>query len=87
MGPGYQTTTDLSMSLKTSESSLSVPKLRDDGSNWPDYEPRIKKAMGAKGIWKFVEGVAYEPKQYTKVGASYFLPDGVTQATEEQIEA
>jgi hypothetical protein len=30
--------------------NLAIPKLRDDGSNWADYAPRIQKAMGAKGL-------------------------------------
>ena len=30
--------------------TLVVPKLHDDGSNWSDYEPRIQNAMGAKGL-------------------------------------
>ena len=43
-------------SNKSSDSSLSVAKLHDDGSNWSDYEPQIKKALGAKGVWRHVEG-------------------------------
>ena len=42
--------------------------------------------MGAKGIWKHVEGTAYKPKQYNLVGGTYLLADG-TPATEEQVEA
>jgi len=75
------------MSLKSNDTSLAVPKLRDDGSNWADYEPRVHKAMGAKGIWKHVEGTAYKPQQYNQVGGVYVLADGTTSATEEQIEA
>ena len=33
----------------------SVPKLRDVGSNWADYEPRVRKAMGYKGLWRHME--------------------------------
>ena len=44
--------------------SLTVPKLCDDGSNWADYEPRMQKVMGSRGLWRHVEGVAVAPKAY-----------------------
>ena len=78
---------DLSLSLKSSETSLAVPKLRDDGSNWSDYEPRVRKAMGAKGIWRHVEGTARKPMQYAEVNGVYVLANGKTPTTEEQVEA
>ena len=28
--------------------TLAVPELRDDGSNWSDYEPHIQTAMGPR---------------------------------------
>ena len=67
--------------------SLSIPKLRDDGSNWLDYEPRIKKAMGAKGFWMHVEGRATAPTPYRLVNNVPTLSDGKTPAMEEQVEA
>jgi hypothetical protein len=73
-------------SFKQNETLLAVLKLHDDGSNWPDYEPRLKKAMGAKGIWKHVLGTAYRPRQYNLVNGKYLLDDG-TVATEAEIEA
>ena len=47
--------------------TLAVPKLRDDGSNWADYEPRIQRALGSKGLWRHVEGTAIAPKPYALV--------------------
>ena len=80
--------TDISISSnKTSDSTLSVPRLRDDGSNWSDYEPRITKALGAKGVWRHILGTAISPKPYTLVGSVPMLADGRTPATEDQIEA
>ena len=77
-----------SLSLTSnSESTLAVPKLRDDGSNWSDYEPRIHKAMGSKGLWRHVEGKAVVPKPYMLVNDIAVLSDGKTPATEEQTEA
>ena len=78
--------TDL-LYLKSNDRSLAVPKLHDDGSNWADYEPWVCKAMDAKVIWRHVEGTAYKPKQYVIIGNMYILSDGITPATEKQIEA
>ena len=47
---------------------LSVPKLHDDGSNWGDYQPQVRKAMGAKGLWRHVEGTATAPIPYAITG-------------------
>ena len=62
-------------------------KLRDDGSNWADYKPRIQRAIGSKGLWRHVEGTAIAPKPYALVAGVSILTDGTTQATEDQIEA
>ena len=67
--------------------TLAVPKLRDDGSNWANYEPRIQRALGSKGLWRHVEGTAIAPKPYMLVTRVPILADGMTQATEDQIEA
>ena len=67
--------------------NLAIPKLHDDRSNWADYEPRIQKAMGAKGLWRHIKGKALEPKHYTMdTSGNYVLADGKTPATEEQVE-
>ena len=77
------------MSLSdASSNSLTVPKLHDDGSNWADYESRIRKVLGAKGVWRHVEGTAAcPPKPYAIINGVYVLSDGKTPATEDQIEA
>ena len=67
--------------------TLAVPKLRDDRSNWADYEPHIQRALGLKGLWRHVEGTAIVPKLYALVARVPVLADGTTQATEDQIEA
>ena len=67
--------------------TLAVPKLRDDGSNWADYEPCIQRVLGSKGLWRHVEGTAIVPKPYVLVAGVPILVDGTTQATEDQIEA
>jgi hypothetical protein len=66
--------------------NLAVPKLRDDGSNWADYAPRIQKAMGSKGLWRHVEGTTTAPKPFTLVDSVLVLEDRKMRATEEQIE-
>lgn len=45
----------------SSQTSFTIPKLRDNGSNWADYEPRAKNALGVKGLWKHVDGYAKQP--------------------------
>ena len=35
--------------------TLAVPKLRDDRSNWANYEPCIQRALGSKGLWRHVK--------------------------------
>ena len=42
--------------------------------------------MGAKGLWRHVEGTATAPIQYVVTGGVAMLPDGKTPAMEEQIE-
>jgi hypothetical protein len=88
MGPDT-TMNGLSLNSNSDSATMALPKLRDDGSNWSDYQPRIRKAMGAKGLWRHVEGTATAPVPYPVndgPGVST-LPDGKTPATEEQIEA
>ena len=67
--------------------TLAVPKLRNDGSNWADYEPCIQRALGSKGLWRHVEGTAIAPKPYALVAGVPVLTDGMTQAMEDQIKA
>ena len=66
---------------------LAVPKLRDDRSNWSDYEPRLQNAMGAKGLWRHMLGTATAPVLYILNNGVPMLADRKTPATEDQIEA
>ena len=66
--------------------TLTIPKLHDDKSNWSDYELRIQRAMGLKGLWRHVEGTAIAPIPYALVARVPVLLDGKTPATEEQVE-
>ena len=67
--------------------TLAVPKLRNDGSNWADYKPRIQRALQSKGLWRHVKGTAIVLKLYALVAGVPVLMDGMTQAMEDQIEA
>ena len=69
--------------LASDSTSLAIPKLRDDGSNWSDYEPRLRRAMGAKGLWLHVEGKATAPKPYVELNGIPVLSNGKTHVTEE----
>ena len=82
MGPDMITPSSISDS-----STLAVPKLRDDGSNWSDYEPRLRNAMEAKGLWRHVEGTAVAPVPFVVSNGIPMLADGKTKATEDQIDS
>jgi len=86
MGPA-DTMSSLKMESNSNSTNLVVPKLCDDRSNWTDYEPRIQWAMGSKGIWRHIEGTAIVPVPYMILSGLPVLPDGKTQATEEQVES
>lgn len=78
---------NLSLSSNLDSNALTIPKLHDNRSNWADYEPQIQKVMGAKGLWRHVEGKVLDLKPYNIIGGIAVLADGTTTATEEQIEA
>ena len=86
MGPDT-TMNELSQNPISESGSLAVLKLHDDGSNWADYQPRIRKAMGAKGLWRHVEGTAAAPIPYVVTAGKAMLSDGKMPALDEQLEA
>ena len=83
MGP----TDNLTLGLNLDSTSLSVPKLCDDGSNWADYEPRVERALGMKGLWRHVVGTAIALKPYAVVARVLVLADGTTPANDDQVES
>ena len=83
MGPAD----NLTLGSNSDSTSLSVPKLRDDGSNWADYEPRVERALGMKGLWRHVVGTAVALKPYAVVARVPVLTDGITQASDDQVES
>ena len=76
-----------SLNSSSDSTTLAIPKLRDDGSNWSDYEPKIRKAMGVKALWRHVEGTAVAPKPYAEKDGKPVLANGTTPTTDNQIEA
>ena len=78
---------NLSVSSTSDLAFLSVPKLRDNSSNWSDYKPRIQHALGTKGLWMHVQGKTVMPNPYQIINGAAVLPDGKMKATDEQIEA
>ena len=68
MSPRNSNSTMSAFSTNNSDTmTLVVPKLCNDGSNWANYEPRIQRALGLKGLWRHVEGTAIVPKPYVLV--------------------
>ena len=87
MGPAADQMSNLTINSNSDSASLSVPKLCDEGSNWADYQPRIERALGLKGLWRHVMGTAIAPKPYALLDDVTVIADGKTPAMEEQIEA
>ena len=84
---GHETTmNNLNVSSSSNSTTIAVPKLCDDGSNWADYKPRIQNAMGMKGLWRHVLSTAIAPVLYAMSNGVPMLADGKTPATEDQIE-
>ena len=86
MGPEADHMSNLTMNSNSDSTTLSVPKLCDDGSNLADYQLRIERALGLKGLWRHVLGTAIVPKPYALLAGVPVIADGKTPATEEQIE-
>jgi hypothetical protein len=82
MGP--EPTSDISLPANHTNS---IPKLKDDASNWVDYKSKALIAMGLRGLMGHIEGQAVKPKMYTMMYGMHMLPDGATAASEEQVEA
>jgi hypothetical protein len=71
------------MTMNSESSTLAVLKLRDDGSNWADYQPRIRNTMGAKGLWRHVKGTASMLVPYAVSNRIQMLSDRKTPAMED----
>ncbi|KIM82762.1 hypothetical protein PILCRDRAFT_7666 [Piloderma croceum F 1598] len=77
---------DIAITLN-SQSLFVIPKLHDDGSNWADYEPQAKNAMGVKGLMKHAEGCARQPAPLILLNDVLMSQDDPTKlATEEQLD-
>jgi hypothetical protein len=77
--------TTMSDLASTSPQSLLIPKLCDDRSNWADYEPRARRAIGSKGLVPYLEGYAKVPVAFNKVNGIPQYSQWVV-ATEYQVE-
>ena len=82
MGP----TDNLTLGSNSDSMSI-VPKLHDDRSNWADYKPRVERVLGEKGLWRHVVGTAIVPKPYAVGARVPVLADGITQASNDQVES
>src|SRR5262245_53499031 len=80
-----QLTYDMSNSQNTGN-TVTVPKLKDNASNWVDYEAKVTSALGAKGLKRFVEGKAVRPSHYDVENEKYVTAPNVL-ATDDEIEA
>ena len=81
MGP------NMTMNSNSDAITLAMPKLHDDGSNWADYLPRLQNVMGAKGLWRHIEGTATVPVSFAVTNGIPMLSDGKTAVMEDQTDA
>ena len=77
---------DFSLS-STYDTSVSAPRLHNDRSNWSDYEPRIHRVLGSKGLWEHVSRTALVLQQYAIAVTISILVDRTTTATKDQVKA
>ena len=80
------TMSSILLPLASDSTSLAIPKLCDNGSNWSDYKLHLHRVRGVKVLWLHIEGKATTPKPYIELNRIPILSDGKTYATEEQIE-
>src|SRR5271156_3668270 len=74
------------LTISSTSQLLSIPKLRDDGSNWADYEPKTRTAMGSRGLIRHVDGTSVAPTPYP-LDNGVAMVNVTTAATDDQIEA
>jgi hypothetical protein len=78
--------TTLDAFLTSSSTSLVIPKLHDNGSNWADYKLRARRAMGLKGLVAHLKGCVSPPTPFGITnGILMFMVN--MPATEDQLEA
>ena len=75
----------INMSSSGSNNTIAVLRLRDDRSNWVDYDDRLKSALGSKGLLKYIEGMAVRPNMLA-VKDGEFIVKPRQPATDEEIE-
>ena len=80
MGPGD--TSDLS---STNNQALSLPKLRDDSSNWATYSERILNYLTSKGYCRHVLGTVRKPEDLVESGGKIYLGKSKEPMTDEQL--
>src|ERR1700730_8205025 len=69
----------------SSNSTIAVPRLCDDGVNWPDYQSKARTAMGARGLIRHVDGTARKPVPYPELNGVPMKKPGV-EATDDELE-
>src|ERR1700719_4233718 len=69
----------------SSNNAIAVPRLRDDGANWPDYQSKARTAMGARGLIRHVDGTARKPIAYPEVNGVPMKKPGV-EATDDDLD-
>ena len=73
-------------STSTTDRSLTIPKLKSDGSNWTTYSERVMNYLTSKGLKRHVIGTARRPVELIECGGEYFKPHGLTPLGDDKLE-
>ncbi|KAF8155630.1 hypothetical protein B0H34DRAFT_659656, partial [Crassisporium funariophilum] len=81
MGPAAESTSS-SSTVKVS----TLPKLKEDGSNWITYKERILNTLTSKGLKRHVTGSARKPTELIERSGDYYKPNSLSPLSDDQLE-
>src|ERR1700731_2440012 len=74
-----------SMSASPMNNSISIPHLHDDRANWPDYELKVRMAIGSQGLIRHIDGKARKPIPYLLTDRIPMKTPGI-RASDDELE-
>jgi hypothetical protein len=73
-------------STSTTNQSLTIPKLKPDGSNWTTYSERVMNYLVSKGLKRHVLGTARRPVELVERGGSYYKQNSIAPLNDDELE-
>ena len=77
---------DISDMSSKNNQALSLPKLRNDGSNWATYSERILNYLTSKGYRRHVLGTARKPERLIERDGSFYRPNSLSPISDDELE-